>query len=504
MFLAGLLLFIALICSFIYALQVYSKLLADFGHIPCMKSWHLIGDTFKLLGNNRDFHNCLVKFTEDFRGVGLMCLWLSVHPIVIVFKDEYVQDVIGNSKHINKNTFYKFVTPWLGDGLLTSGGSKWFKFRKILTPSFHYNILNYFLSTMVKQSNILCNKLDVMVGKGEFNICPFITNCTLDIITETAMGKCVNAQENEDSEYIKNVNRIVDIIMYRSKSPWLEPDFLFNLHPMAEEMAKCLKYLHDFTDKVIEDRLAIHLEERKKNSNDDKEEKYGKKKMAFLDTLLDKLNDGEITKRNIREEVDTFMFEGHDTTAAGLKWVIYFIASHPHVQHKLQKEIDAYYGETDEPTQSNLKKLTYLEAVIKESLRLYPPAPFFGRVAAEDFKIGPYDIKKGTNIVIGIAALHRDPEIYPDPLTFNPDRFLTEDLERHPYAFIPFSAGPRNCIGQKFAILEEKIILSRIIQRFSLETTQKEEELEPSCDLILKPFGGVRVKLSRRQIACID
>ncbi|CAI9723441.1 cytochrome P450 4V2-like [Octopus vulgaris] len=408
-----------------------------------MKSWHIIGDVPKLIGNNKAFYRCIMQSAEEYREHGLLCLWFCFQPVILVFKDKYVHDVIG---------------------------SKWFKSRKMLTPSFHYNILNNFLTVMQNQSNILCKKLDKMVGKGEFNIRPYITNFALDTITETAMGKCVNAQGNEHSEYIESVSRIADLITYQSKSPWLWPQFLFNLHPYGKEAAKCLKYLHDFTDKVIEERSALYLKDAKQKT-DNEEGDTRRKKMAFLDTLLDHLHRGEIDKKSLREEVDTFMFEGHDTTAAGINWTLYFIAAYPHVQKKLQKEVDDFYGE-EELTLSNIKKLVYLECIIKEVQRLYPSVPIIGRVSAEDFKI--------------------------DPDTFDPDRFLLEDTDRSPHAFIPFSAGPRNCIGQKFAMLEEKVVISRIIHKFNLETTQTIEELEPSFDLVLNPSNGIRIKLSHR------
>ncbi|CAI9723446.1 cytochrome P450 4V2-like [Octopus vulgaris] len=310
------------------------------------------------------------------------------------------------------------------------------------------------------QSNILCNNLDKMVGKGEFDVRSHIANCTLDIIT----------------------------------------DLIFNLHPLGKEATKCLKVLHGFTNKMIKDRSELYLENRKKSSNnkDEDEESRGKKKLAFLDTLLDKLHEGEIDQTMLREEVDTFMFEGHDTTLAGISWTLYFIAAYPDVQKKLQKEIDNFYGENEEPTLTNLKKLIYLECVIKEVQRLYPSVAVMGRLAAEDFKVGPYEVKKGTSISIMISALHRDPKNFPDPDRFDPDRFLTEDRNIHPYAFIPFSAGPRNCIGQRFAMIEEKVVLSRIIQRFNLETTQKREELEPSLELVLRPLNGIRLKFTHR------
>ncbi|XP_052823831.1 cytochrome P450 4V2 isoform X2 [Octopus bimaculoides] len=439
-----------------------------------------------------------MKSVEEHREHGLLCLWFGFQPVVLVFKDKYVHDVIGNTKHIEKSFFYKLLAPWLGNGLLTSTGSKWFKSRKMLTPSFHYNILNNFLIVMQNQSNILCEKLDKMVGKGEFNIRPHITNFALDTITETAMGKCVNAQVNEHSEYIESVNRITDIITYQSKSPWLWPDFLFNLHPYGKEAAKCLKYLHDFTDKMIEERSALYLKNSKKKSDNEDGDTQRKKTMAFLDTLLDYFHKGEIDKKSLREEVDTFMFEGHDTTAAGITWTLYFIAAYPDVQKKLQKEVDDFYEENDELTLQNLKKLVYLECVIKEVQRLYPSVPSIGRLAAEDFKIGHHEVKKGTPVSIMISSLHRDPQNFPDPDIFDPDRFLLEDPDMSSHAFIPFSAGPRNCIGQRFAILEEKVAISRIIQRFNLETTQTIGELEPTLDLVLKPSNGIRIKLSHR------
>ncbi|XP_014789356.1 cytochrome P450 4C1, partial [Octopus bimaculoides] len=138
---------------------------------------------------------------------------------------------------------------------------------------------------------------------------------------------------------------------------------------------------------MIKERKELYLENLKKNSDNEDDGTYGKKKMSFLDTLLDKLHEGEIDKTMLREEVDTFMFEGHDTTAAGITWTLYFIAANPDVQKKLQKEVDDFYDENEEPTLTNLKKLVYLECVIKEVQRLYPSVPNIGRVAAEDFKI---------------------------------------------------------------------------------------------------------------------
>ncbi|GAB1598779.1 cytochrome P450 4V2-like [Argonauta hians] len=437
-----------------------------------------------------------MRMSEEFQD-GIFCIWIGNQPVILVYKDDYVQDVIGNTRHIKKSFVYDFLHPWIGNGLLTSTGARWFKHRKMLTPSFHYNILNSFQYVIKKQSDIFCDKLEEMIGKGEFDIEPFIGRYTLDVITETAMGKCVNVQHCKYSQYLESVKRVGDIITKQMVTPWLWPSFLFNLHPWGREMAKCIKYLHDFTNEVIDDRMKLYLDNLK-NKSEERSDESSSKKLAFLDTLIDKLHGGEIDKKSLREEVDTFMFEGHDTTSSGISFTLYLIASHPDVQRRLQEEIDAFYGDNKETTLVNVKTLSYLDSVIKESHRLYPPVPMMGRIAAEDFKIGPYKVKKDTPITVMISSLHRDPRNFPDPHIFNPDRFLIENADRKPYAFIPFSAGPRNCIGQKFASLEEHIVITRIIHKFHLESTQPMKELEPSLSLVLKPSNGIRIKLSYR------
>lgn len=143
--------------------------------------------------------------------------------------------------------------------------------------------------------------------------------------------------------------------------------------------------------------------------------------------------------------------------------------------------------------------MKYLERVIKESMRLYPPVPFIGRTLSEDIEIDKYKIPKGTMVTVGIYYLHRDPNVFPNPEKFDPDRFLTENTKgRHPYAYLPFSAGPRNCVGQKFAMYEEKSVLSSVIRNFKLSSVQQRDEISLVSELILKTHNGINVKLQRR------
>lgn len=147
----------------------------------------------------------------------------------------------------------------------------------------------------------------------------------------------------------------------------------------------------------------------------------------------------------------------------------------------------------------DLKKLRYLECVIKESLRIFPSVPLFARSICEACHINGFKVPKGVNAVIIPYALHRDPRYFPEPEEFQPERFMPENSKgRHPYAYIPFSAGPRNCIGQRFAMMEEKVVLATILRHFDVEACQSREELRPLGELILRPEKGIWIKLQRR------
>ncbi|CAG7786278.1 unnamed protein product, partial [Allacma fusca] len=150
---------------------------------------------------------------------------------------------------------YDMLKPWLGTGLLTSEGDKWFHRRKLLTPAFHFKILEDFIDVFNEQTNVLVHILRDEFGDGKpFNIFPFITRCTLDIICESAMGKTINAQRERDTDYVKAVYRITDLIQHRMVRPWLQPKLLWKLSPSGREEAKLLKILHAFTEQVIEER----------------------------------------------------------------------------------------------------------------------------------------------------------------------------------------------------------------------------------------------------------
>jgi len=184
-----------------------------------------------------------------------------------------------------------------------------------------------------------------------------------------------------------------------------------------------------------------------------------------------------------------------------MNFTCFLIASNPDVQAKVHAELDRVFGnDSARPcSKQDLDELEYLECVIKESLRLLPSVPFIAREVQQDFTYRNYQLLKGTTAVIFIYFIHRDPEQFPNPDQFDPDRFLPENSQnRLPYAYVPFSAGSRNCIGQRFALLEEKIVLSSILRRFRLKTRQTIDDLHLSFEVILRANCGALIELEKR------
>lgn len=237
-------------------------------------------------------------------------------------------------------------------------------------------------------------------------------------------------------------HRITEIIYERFYNPLSRFDFIYRRTEMFKREKKALKILHGFTDKVIKQRRDEIVNSAQTGSEEDN---VGlKTKKALLDVLLQATIDGQpLTNMDIREEVDTFMFEGHDTTTSGIAFALYNIAKYPEVQKKVLEEIESEIGDDDTLTLQNLNKLHYLELVIKESLRLYPSVPYFARKFVEETTIHGYTFPKNVNIGLSPYLMGRDPKSFPDPLAFKPERFDVETtVEKiNPFAYVPFSAG---------------------------------------------------------------
>jgi cytochrome P450 len=226
------------------------------------------------------------------------------------------------------------------------------------------------------------------------------------------------------------------------------------------------------------------------------------KHLDFLDLLLatvDEATNQPLEDLEIRNEVDTFMFEGHDTTAAGLCWAIYNFGKYPEALQRAHAEIDHVLGAKSAPSYEDLSKFDYLERCIKETLRLFPPVPFYMRQVPEPTQLGPYLVAANTEVFISPYNVHRNPQYWSEPVeAFDPDRFIpAQSSARDPFAYIPFSAGNRNCIGQHFALNEEKTVLALWLRRF-VPRVDPAHPVHMVPLVILKPEQGVKIWLTER------
>ncbi|GIY72349.1 cytochrome P450 4C1 [Caerostris darwini] len=431
-------------------------------------------------------------------------IYLFFTPAVIFYKPETVE-VVLSSTVIDKGEEYRLLSPWLGTGLLTSTGKKWRFRRKLLTPTFHFSILEDFFSVFYDQSNVLISKLQALEGSW-IDIRPLMTSCTLDIICQTAMGLNINAQSGQNDEYVKAIEEIGEIFMYRILRPWLYPETIFRLTSTGRKFFASVSRVKALTRKVIKDKKAEIIANRKLNpvveTAPDGNPMLRKKRKAFLELLMEyHLKDPTFTEEDIREEVDTFMFEGHDTTAMSISWALYSLGSHPDIQKTAQEELDDIFEDDIERDirREDLPRMKYLECVIKESLRLYPAVPLIARKTKQPFKVLNYTVHAGSLCVIFPQALHLDEGSFPDPERFNPERFFPENITgRHPYAYVPFSAGPRNCIGQKFALMEEKTVLANILRKFRITSLDPRDKILQIPSIVTRSVLPIRIRFEAR------
>jgi cytochrome P450 family 4 len=457
--------------------------------------------------STKDILKVLFKWSNEYGGLYKMRLG-PIRWAVVAADYDFLECVLSNTQILNKSDDYLSMRPWLGTGLLTSDGTKWKKHRRILTPAFHFQILEQFVDVFESAGNRLVKKLRNEIGKNSVDIYPYVTLCTLDIICESAMGTSINAQYDGNSDYVQSVKSMCKVIIERTFNVLEMNDVTIRLTKNYYLQKKSLNVLHAKTNSVIVNRRK-ELENNNKdlnnvngvNGKNEEDMIIGKDKKAFLDLLLEATVDGKpLTQEEIREEVDTFMFEGHDTTASAISFVLYCLANHPEVQQKAYEEQQMLFDDDKNPTvtYTDLQSMKYLEQVIKEALRLYPSVPIYGRKTNAPVKYNDISIPKDVTIAVFAFGIHRNPKYFKEPEKFNPGRFENMD-GRLPYAYIPFSAGPRNCIGQKFAMLEMKSTVSKILRNFELEPASPEHKLNLVAELVLKSANGIKIALNLRK-----
>ncbi|KDR21746.1 cytochrome P450 4C1-like [Zootermopsis nevadensis] len=467
--------------------------------IPGPQTQPLFGNALKFGTSTKQFFDYMMWLTGTHGPIARV--WVGPVLAVLLADPKYIEIILGSNKIIDKAILYKFGEPWLGKGMLTNSGLTWKRHRKIIMPAFHVKILDKFVHIFNANSAILLDRLAKHVGGPGFDVYPYMNLVTLDVICESAMGVKINAQLDSSSDYVNSVQILGDAMFRRAFMPWLHLDSIFALSSLGRMQKKCLTVLHGMTKKVIKSRKEQILNSETGEQETDLHDIGAKQKYAFLDLMIQAVRDGAtLTDQELQEEVDTIMLAGHDTTTSALSFSCWCLAENPDVQEKVVSELREIFGDSNrDATLRDLQEMKYLEQVIKETLRLFPSVPVFGRFVTEDLPMGDYVLPAGCNVGFNPYMLHRNPEYFPEPEKFDPDRFLPENcLGRHPYCYIPFSAGPRNCLGLKFAMLEMKAILSALLRRYRLLQSNPPHQLDLTVVLVLESLTGVVLRLDSR------
>jgi cytochrome P450 len=439
---------------------------------PGPKGKFLFGHALDLA---RHWSGYSARCAREFGGV---VLYRFFHvPMVMISDPDAIESVlVRNAANFLKSRDYAAIASFLGTGLLTSEGSLWQSQRQLIQPAFrHENIAKY--------AEIMCDSAArLMVGWHDREVRDVhqeMGELTLDVVAKSLFGSKVT----HDSRFIgTEIATVMERFMSQAALSFLLPESL--PLPKGPRLLRSRYRMCKVIQSIIHDRRANPTD-----SND------------LLQTLLAAQDEHgtRMTDAQLQDEIMTLFMAGHETTANALTWTWLLLAQNPETERRLHDELANVLGGSP-PTLADLPRLPYTEMVIKESMRLYPPAWGIGRRAINDCEVKGYRIPAGTNVFLMQWITHRDERYFPDPERFDPERWREDPVRRGRiprFAYFPFGGGPRVCVGAGFAMMEATLLLATIAQRYSFSLTPK-FVVTPFFSITLRPKNGLKMYLRHR------
>ena len=418
----------------------------------------------------------LMKITREYGDVARLRFFHI--PVYILNNPDHIESVlVTNNRHFIKPVDFRlpFFRGIFGNGLLTSEGDFWLRQRRLAQPAFHRNRIAEYAEVMVAYSERMLRdwqESDTRDVHQEMMI------LTLKIAIKTLFS--VDAEQ--DVVLMSRLsNEVIEMFELQESSLWLAHNFLPT--PSNRRFRKLINRLDEYIYGIIR--------KRRQNSEDTGD---------LLSMLLHAQDEdgSRMTDRQLRDEVMTLFLAGHETTALALSWTWYLLSQHPEAEIKLSTELDTVLGGRS-PRVEDLPELKYAEAIVKESMRLYPPAWAFGRQATQDCEIAGYEVPKGRQLYFFPWVTHRDPRYFDNPEEFCPERWADDRAKQLPrYAYFPFSGGPRVCIGSAFAMMESVLVLATVAQKFRLKLAEG-QVVEPWPVFTLRPKYGIKMVIEKRE-----
>jgi cytochrome P450 len=424
---------------------------------------------------NRDSLDFITRCAREFGDVVRM-RFLYV-PACFLFNPEHIEYVLASgSKNFIKAASMRspFFHRLVGNGLVTSEGDFWRRQRRLAQPAFHRDRVNACGETMVGTTS---GMLDGWRDGAVLDAHAEMMMLTQSVVAETLFSADVSSESGEIDEALAS---IVRPFSSQATLKWILDNRLPT--PAHLRFNRAVRKIDNFVYRIIAERRAS-----------------GADTGDLLSMLLRAQDeDGtQMTDQQLRDELMTIFLAGHETTALALTWALYLLAQNPEAEERLTAELEEVLGGRA-PTATDMPRLRYVEWVVKEAMRLYPPAWGVGREAVRDCEVGGYRIPAGMQLFAFQWVVQRDPRWFDEPERFRPERWGEDAISRLPkYAYFPFGGGPRLCIGNYFATMEAVLILSTIAQRFRLRLVAEQTvELLPAMSL--RPKDGVLMKLESR------
>lgn len=395
--------------------------------------------------------------------------------IFLLSRPEHIHQIlVRDAAKFHKSPVYRiFLGRALGEGLLTSEGDFWRRQRKLAQPAFHHGRIQSYAETMTEYADATVKR---WAGQETVQVGQEMARLTLEIVCRTLFSADIRGQADRIGHAL---SELLEAVTDATGAPVFLPEWLptRNNRRIRRGVAEL-------------DSVIMPLIEVRRRSGEDTGDL-----LSML--LLARDEDGNgMSDQQVRDEAVTIVLAGHETTANALTWAWVSLAQHPEVEAKLHAELDKVLG-AELPRLEHVRQLPYTDMVIKETLRLYPPIPEFGRQALEDVQLGDYLVPAGTIIIVPVYAMHHDARWFAEPDAFRPERFAKDAAALPKFAYLPFSGGPRVCIGNSFALLEAVLLLATLAQRYRLGL-EPGQTVTPEATLTLRPKENLTMHLSAR------
>ncbi|HYG66500.1 MAG TPA: cytochrome P450 [Anaeromyxobacteraceae bacterium] len=436
------------------------------------RGWPLLGD---LAAIRRD---PLAFFARVAREGDLVPLRLG-RELLLLNHPDHVQRVLhDNAGNYRKSFLYRRIEPLVGKGLLTAEGADWKRKRRLAQPAFHRERLGSFVAIMAAHTGAMLERWDAAAARGApVDVSAEMMRLTLGIVGHALFGQDLLGEADTAGRALTTALRITNDRFFSAVylPPWVPT-------PTNLRFARAKRVLDALVERLVAARRG------------------GAPREDLLGMLMAARDDesGEgLTDAELRDEVMTMVLAGHETTANALGWALHLLGGAPDVDARVHAQAAEVLGGRAAAL-ADLPRLELVARVNQESMRLFPPAWVFGREAIEADRFGDLPVPAGQPVTICTWTLHRDPRFFGDPGRFDPDRFLPERSASRPrFAYVPFAAGPRMCIGHAFATMEMTVALAMIANRYRLEPVPG-RPVEPEASVTLRPRSGIWMRLVPR------